>query len=104
MNNHLSLRSGNPVLSNKIFASAGTSSNSMTISGTVNKTFFCLLLLVVTGCFTFKPISPFLLIGCAIGGLIFALITIFKKTWAPVTVPIYALLRRWISRRYFLFL
>jgi uncharacterized YccA/Bax inhibitor family protein len=27
-----------------------------------------------------------------IGGLIFAFITIFKKTWAPVTAPIYALL------------
>ncbi len=27
-----------------------------------------------------------------IGGLIFAMITIFKKTWAPVTAPLYALL------------
>jgi uncharacterized YccA/Bax inhibitor family protein len=27
-----------------------------------------------------------------IGGLIFAFATIFKKTWAPVTAPIYALL------------
>jgi uncharacterized YccA/Bax inhibitor family protein len=28
----------------------------------------------------------------AIGGLIVALITVFKKTWAPVTRPLYALL------------
>jgi len=27
-----------------------------------------------------------------LGGLIFALITTFKKTWAPVTAPVYALL------------
>jgi uncharacterized YccA/Bax inhibitor family protein len=27
-----------------------------------------------------------------IGGLIFSMVTIFKKTWAPVTAPIYALL------------
>jgi uncharacterized YccA/Bax inhibitor family protein len=36
-------------------------------------------------------VLPFLWIGL-FGGLIFALITTFKKTWAPVTAPIYALL------------
>jgi uncharacterized YccA/Bax inhibitor family protein len=36
-------------------------------------------------------VMPFLL-GGAIGGFIVAMVTIFKKTWAPVTVPIYALL------------
>src|SRR5205807_6744561 len=33
-----------------------------------------------------------LVFGGAIGGLIFAMVTIFKKSWAPVTAPIYALL------------
>src|SRR5215472_5654954 len=28
-----------------------------------------------------------------IGGLIFAMITVFKKTWAPITAPIYATLQ-----------
>lgn len=32
-------------------------------------------------------------IGGAIGGLIFALVTIFKKTWAGVTAPAYAVLQ-----------
>ena len=32
------------------------------------------------------------MIGGAIGGLIMALITIFKKQWSPLTAPIYALL------------
>ncbi|MEM7009483.1 MAG: Bax inhibitor-1/YccA family protein, partial [Thermodesulfobacteriota bacterium] len=32
------------------------------------------------------------LYGGLIGGLIFAFITIFKKTWAPITAPIYAIL------------
>jgi uncharacterized YccA/Bax inhibitor family protein len=27
-----------------------------------------------------------------IGGLIFAMVTVFKKTWAPITAPIYAVL------------
>ncbi|WP_210238596.1 Bax inhibitor-1/YccA family protein, partial [Mesorhizobium sp. M1D.F.Ca.ET.231.01.1.1] len=30
-------------------------------------------------------------IGGAIGGLVLALITIFKKEWSPVTAPMYAL-------------
>jgi uncharacterized YccA/Bax inhibitor family protein len=36
-------------------------------------------------------VLPMLAIG-GIGGFIFALVTIFKKTWAPITAPIYALL------------
>jgi uncharacterized YccA/Bax inhibitor family protein len=32
------------------------------------------------------------MIGGAIGGFIVALITVFKKTWSPITAPIYALL------------
>ena len=34
---------------------------------------------------------PGLLVG-GIGGFIVALVTVFKKTWAPVTAPLYALL------------
>jgi uncharacterized YccA/Bax inhibitor family protein len=30
--------------------------------------------------------------SAAIGGFIVALITIFKKTWSPVTAPVYAVL------------
>ena len=29
--------------------------------------------------------------GGAIGGLVLALITVFKKEWSPVTAPMYAL-------------
>jgi hypothetical protein len=35
-------------------------------------------------------VAPLALVG-VIGGLVFAFATIFKKTWAPVTAPIYAL-------------
>jgi uncharacterized YccA/Bax inhibitor family protein len=64
----------------------------MTINGTVNKTAISLLLLVGTGYITFTSINPILLIVCGIGGLIVAIITVFKKEWAPITVPIYAIL------------
>ena len=92
MNKHLSLRSGNPVLSKSTFITTTNVTEKMTIEGTVNKTMISLFLLVGTGYFTFDVMNPILLIGCAIGGLIIALITIFKKHWAPVTVPIYAVL------------
>ena len=92
MSNHLSLRSGNPVLSKSTFSNTGSISEKMTINGTVNKTAISLLLLVGTGYITFTTINPGLLIGCGIGGFIVAIITVFKKEWAPITVPIYAIL------------
>ena len=92
MNRHLSLRSGNPVLSKKTFTNTISADNQMTIEGTVNKTAISLLLLIGTGYFTFDVINPILLIGCGIGGFVLAIITVFKKEWAPITVPIYAVL------------
>ena len=92
MNRHLSLRSGNPVLSNKTFNNIISGDSHMTIEGTVNKTAISLLLLVGTGYFTFDIINPILLIGCGTGGFVIAIITVFKKEWAPITVPIYAIL------------
>ena len=92
MRKHLSLRSGNPVLSKSTFINNGSISEKMTINGTVNKTAFSLLLLVGTGYITFTSINPVILIGCGIGGFIVAIITVFKKEWAPITVPIYAIL------------
>ena len=92
MSNHLSLRSGNPVLSKSTFSNTGSISEKMTINGTVNKTAISLLLLVGTGYLTFTTINPGLIIGCGIGGFIIAIITVFKKEWAPITVPIYAIL------------
>ena len=38
-----------------------------------------------------SSVAPWLMLG-VIGGFIAALVTIFKKSWAPVTAPIYALL------------
>jgi uncharacterized YccA/Bax inhibitor family protein len=73
---------------------------SMTLSGTINKTGILLVLAVVAAAFTWNQfaathnpasVSLEMLVGI-FGGLIFALITSFKREWAPVTAPIYALL------------
>lgn len=92
MASHLSLRSGNPVLTKSTFNSGLDVSETMTINGTVNKTAISLFLLIGTGYFTFDVINPIILIVCGIGGFITAIVTVFKKQWAPITVPIYAIL------------
>lgn len=94
-------RSANPVLNKKTFDNTrlASSDGAMTIQGTVNKVFIMLLLVVMAASYTWKFMDSenpsamtIYTIGGAIGGLIFALITIFKKTWAPITAPIYAVL------------
>ncbi|MAY06084.1 MAG: hypothetical protein CMO72_02760 [Verrucomicrobiales bacterium] len=108
------MRSANPALNDKTFSNYtdfDVSSERMTLMGTVHKTGALLVILLVTASFTWSmvfdvgidketgrkvlavsgPVGLFT-IGGAIGGLIFALITIFKPRWAPFTAPIYAAL------------
>ncbi|KFN47577.1 Bax inhibitor-1/YccA family protein [Arenimonas metalli] len=101
------MRSGNPALNQNTFldvasgqlVSGGAASDTMSLNGTVNKTGFMLLLLVATATLAWSfyspenpgAVMPFLLVG-GIGGFIVALVTVFKKTWAPVTAPLYAAL------------
>lgn len=91
---HITFRSGNPALSSKTFENIErTSDNVMTVDGTVNKVAISLILLLVSGYFTYtRELLPLAFVG-AIGGLIVAIVTIFKKQWAPITVPIYSLLQ-----------
>ena len=97
MSNHLSMRSGNPALSAETFKGVTISSDEvMTINGTVNKTAISLLILIAAGTFTFSGNYNWLIFPGFIGGFIVALITIFKKEWSPITVPIYAFLK-WLA-------
>lgn len=99
------MRSGNPVLGQNTFLDIGSgrvveTDHAMTLNGTVNKTGFLLLLILLSAMYTWSlftgpesmpSITPLLLAG-GIGGLVVGLVTVFKKQWAPVTAPIYALL------------
>ena len=93
------LRSTNPVLKESAFAGAIPTGETMTIQGTVNKTGLLLLFVVATAAWTWglsysptpEAAYPWT-IGGAIGGFVVALVTIFKKEWAPISAPIYALL------------
>jgi uncharacterized YccA/Bax inhibitor family protein len=93
------MRSGNPALSAETFRGVprAIGDEAMTIQGTVNKTALSLLILLVAATYTWNlgvgdPRVPvFMMIG-VFGGLIAAMATIFKPTWAPVTTPVYAAL------------
>jgi len=81
----------------------------MTLEGRSIRPEILLLCAVATAAWTWHlamnpatlPLDYLLLVVGLIGGLIFALITTFKKTWAPVTAPIYALLGGSGAGRYF---
>ncbi|PZS98273.1 MULTISPECIES: Bax inhibitor-1/YccA family protein [Stenotrophomonas] len=101
------MRSGNPALSESTFLDLASGSvvtspdQAMTLNGTVNKTGFLLLLTVLTAAFAWNQsideydqvmdAAKVYAMGGAIGGLVLALVTVFKKEWSPVTAPMYAL-------------
>ena len=100
------MRSGNPALKESTFLDLGSGSvvrrdaGAMTLNGTVNKTAFLLVLTLLGAMFTWGKffasggtanLMPYVL-GGAIGGLVVALVTVFKKEWSPVTAPLYAVL------------
>lgn len=93
------LRTSNPALNEKVFeAIPYYGPNVMTVHGAVNKTAVLLILAVVAGTITWvkasadpASASPYMLIGI-FGGLIAALVTMFKRQWAAITAPIYAIL------------
>jgi uncharacterized YccA/Bax inhibitor family protein len=87
------LRTGNPALKESTFrgVSRAVGEEAMTLQGTVNKTGISLLILLAAAAFVWNRANPqpFVLIGL-VGGLVTALVTIFKNTAAPVTTPLYA--------------
>ncbi len=96
----LSTKSGNPVLSEKRFDSYNntyTSTDAMTVNGTMNKLGFMLLLMLASAFFTWQAfykaqnVTPYIWVG-AIGGLVLAIIMSFKPNLSPFLAPAYALL------------
>lgn len=92
-------KSGNPTLSEKQFQQSVTISDgsTMTVRGTMNKFGFLMLMVMAGAAFAWnyfnagKDISPLLLTG-ALGGLVVALVIVFKKEWSGFLAPAYAIL------------
>lgn len=95
------MKTSNPALNvNSFRVEQAISAEPMTLTGTVNKTGILLVCVVATAAWSWSrffdaPASgtvwPLVAIG-GIGGFIFAMVTVFKKEWSPITAPIYALL------------
>ena len=95
------MRTSNPALNERVFqGERAVLGDTMTLQGTVNKTGVLLICVVATAAWTWnlflhshspQTVMPLALVG-GIGGLIVAMVTIFKKQWAGITAPIYALL------------
>ncbi|MFT5093756.1 MAG: putative YccA/Bax inhibitor family protein, partial [Porticoccaceae bacterium] len=87
------MRSGNPALSSKSFEGFAVyePATAMTIKGTATKTALLLAVVVAAASVTWNqfvqqnPIVQWLMFGGMIVGLFVGLITVFKKTWAPIT-------------------
>jgi uncharacterized YccA/Bax inhibitor family protein len=96
------MRTSNPALNANTFADVRRDPNAppMTLEGTVNKAALLLFLVVVPAAWVWSQVraaldasvaGPWIMLG-VIGGLITAIVTVFKKEWSPVTAPIYAAL------------
>lgn len=95
----MDMKSGNPALSTKTFLGLEASADPMTLQGTINRTAMLLGLVLIGAAWVWNvyfttqdlaSVSSYLW-GGTIGGLVFALITIFRKQAAPYTAPVYAL-------------
>jgi len=101
------MRSGNPVLKESTFLDLGSGTvvsradgGAMTLNGTIGKTATLLVLAVITAAFAWSKVEVtpddmtggLYVWGGLIGGFILAMVTVFKKEWAPATAPLYALL------------
>ena len=101
------MRTSNPALSGDTFRTGEAAyGEQMTVSGAVNKTGILVILCVLTAAWTWnrffsaaatspeeamQSVALPAIVG-GIGGFIVAMVTIFKKQWAGITAPIYALL------------
>lgn len=102
----MALRTNNPVLRDKVFQNLPATAAPMTLNGTIARAGLLLVLMLITGAWTWhrfmlavaaggipagvQTMQPFLW-GGLIVGLVFALASAFKPTWSPVTAPLYAL-------------
>lgn len=95
------MKSSNPALMANPFSGFGivSESNAMTVRGTINKTAILLLLVLLPAAWVWKQFfiagqNPAAvqtwMMGGLITGFVLALVTAFKKNWAPMTAPLYA--------------
>lgn len=97
----MEMKSSNPTLNNSIFAKARAavgSGETMTVQGTMNKTFILFGVLLLTALWGWMNISNQTILWAALkvvpwAGLAIAIAISFKPNWAPIGAPFYAALQ-----------
>lgn len=95
------METSNPTLNGGIFAKARAavgSGQTMTVQGTVNKTFILFVILLLTAGWSWSnafsstraPLVGISLFISMFAGLVLCFATAFKPNWSPVTAPLYA--------------
>lgn len=99
----IEMRTANPALITSAFSGFGlvSESDTMTVRGTVQKSVILFFLVLLPALFTwnvffksgnnFASIQSWMFLGM-IGGVITAFATVFKRNWAPITAPVYAIM------------
>ncbi len=95
------MRTSNPALREEYFKrhTASAAGGVMTMNGTAMKSFLLILLAIFSAAFTWREylngntgiLMPAMLVG-GLGGLVVAMVTVFKPHLAPITAPLYAVL------------
>ncbi|MFI5344588.1 MAG: Bax inhibitor-1/YccA family protein [Chlamydiales bacterium] len=97
------MNTSNPALMSNTFSGFGSiaQSDAMTVRGTVNKTAILLLLVLLPAAYVWNlfnasgqnpaSVATWMWAGL-IGGLVLSMVTIFKKNWAPLSAPLYAVM------------
>lgn len=89
-------KTSNPAFSRDVWKGYASTSNKMTVSGIIFKSFFCILLVTFTAWFTWilqqkgHNINT-IMYGGLIGTIFFSLLTAFIHRLASILVPLYAL-------------
>src|SRR5256714_9649166 len=89
MKNLVPQRSGNPTLGDKTFDGLTTTGDAMTLDGTVNRS-FALVFILMAGAWVSVLAGPGYMVLGSIVGFVPALVTVFRKQWAPIPAPLYA--------------
>src|ERR1700688_1131519 len=94
------MRTANPAFNNSTFTAPALSAGfgeTMTVNGTIHRTGILFLCVLATALWTWSvflkdpaAVTGYIMAG-AIGGMVLGFVTVFKKEWAPVTAPLYAL-------------
>jgi len=92
----LNYNTSNPAFSGYVWKNYNSKSNRMTLNGILFKSFFSIVLVCITTWYVWSLVNKGIDVkwhtsGGLLAAIFFSLLTSFKRKWAPITTPLYAL-------------